>query len=119
MTRETIKADTFKVDHLLPTMTVEEFGAVELEGAMRREERSKECVVARRRRFCTPARARGAHAAVCARRSAKDRVMRLGELHEAGKEDDVAAFEAATVKAREFEDWKDWNPKGRGNTKRM
>lgn len=45
--------------------------------------------------------------------------MRLGELHEAGREDDVAAFEAATLKAREFEDWKDWNPKGRGNTKRM
>ena len=52
-------------------------------------------------------------------RSAKGHVMRLGELHEAGREDDVAAFEAATLKAREFEDWKDWNPKGRGNTKRM
>ena len=44
VTRETIKADTFRVDHLLPTMTVEEFGAAEMAGAMAREERSAEWV---------------------------------------------------------------------------
>ena len=49
------------------------------------------------------------------------RVKGLDELREAGveAEDDEDAYDAATLKARNFDDWADGVPKGSGNTKRV
>lgn len=52
-------------------------------------------------------------------RQGKDHIPSLAELAEAGREDDEAAGDAATLKARNFDDWKDGVPKGMGNTKRI
>ncbi len=46
-------------------------------------------------------------------------VSTLSELQEAGREDDEAAWDAATEKKRGFEDWADGVPFGSGNTKRF
>ena len=60
-----------------------------------------------------------------AEREARERVQAaahvptLSELREAGREDDVEAWDAATEKKRAFEDWADGVPFGSGNTKRI
>jgi hypothetical protein len=50
---------------------------------------------------------------------AKAHVATLEELAAQGKEDDEAAYDAATMRKRGFEDWADGVPKGAGVTKRV
>lgn len=52
-------------------------------------------------------------------KQAEGRVATLTELAETGREDDVDAFDAATMRQRAFEDWADGVPKGAGVTKRV
>lgn len=40
---------------------------------------------------------------------------RYNELYEAGEEDDEALVDAAAIKDREWDNWKDENKKGSGN----
>lgn len=46
-------------------------------------------------------------------------MKKLDELYAAGEEDDEAAHDAATKKAREWDDWCDDHTRGSGNTKRI
>jgi hypothetical protein len=46
-------------------------------------------------------------------------VRTLAELAETGDEDNVALQDAANMRARVYDDWKDGVPKGVGNTKRI
>jgi len=91
MQRETFKDGVFRPFHRPPTMTLDEYAAREMEKLKAREEREK---------------------------AAPPPIKSLVELAEAGLEDDVAAMDAATVKASKWEDWKDDHPKGAGVTKR-
>jgi hypothetical protein len=50
---------------------------------------------------------------------AKSRVLSLDELAAAGREDDEAAHDAATVRRRAFDEWADGVPRGAGVTKRV
>ena len=40
-------------------------------------------------------------------------------MREAEDPDDEEVLERERYKTAAMDDWKDWNPKGRGNTKRM
>lgn len=46
-------------------------------------------------------------------------ILDLKQLHEQGLEDNEELLDKATEKDRNWDDWKDDNPKGRGVTKRF
>lgn len=50
-------------------------------------------------------------------REAKQKEMEA--IREAEDSDDEEVLERERIKASNFDDWKDWNPKGKGNTKRI
>ncbi|GBG24414.1 PP2A regulatory subunit TAP46 [Hondaea fermentalgiana] len=94
-TRETIRSQVFRPSWRQPTMTIEEFAEIEMREAIEREKREKE------------------------NREANPEVLNLKQVHEQGLEDDVEVYDKATEKDRNWDDWKDDNPKGRGVTKRF
>ena len=73
-------------------MSLEEFARRELEEAKRREERQK---------------------------NAPKESRRYEHLHRDGDEDDERLADEATMKDREWDNWKDDNVKGAGVTKRI
>lgn len=90
--RETYRDGVFRPYHNLPTMSLEEFAESEMRQLAEREARAKD---------------------------APRPVLSLNELSEQGLEDDTEATEAAVLKARKWDDWKDGVPKGSGVTKRV
>ena len=90
--REILRDGVFRPDHNLPTMSLEEFARRELEEAKRREERQK---------------------------NAPKESRRYEHLHRDGDEDDERLADEATMKDREWDNWKDDNVKGAGVTKRI
>jgi immunoglobulin-binding protein 1 len=93
--REIYKDGVFKPYHNLPTMSLEEFADKEMKDLREREERSKQDLMN------------------------NPPVLSLNELLEQGLEDDDVKFEASTLKARKWDDWKDGVPKGAGVTKQI
>ena len=49
----------------------------------------------------------------------RDRPRKMKELIEAGEEDDEELVDKATKRDRDWDNWKDMNPKGVGVTKRF
>ncbi len=94
VTRETIKADMFKPSWRQPTMTLEQLADIEMREARDKEERER------------------------AFRAANPEILTAKQLHEQGLEDDLDQADRAAKKDREWDDWKDDNPKGQGVTKR-
>lgn len=94
-TRETIQAQVFRPSWRQPTMSIEEFAEIEMRDAIEREKRAKE------------------------NREANPEILDLKQLHEQGLEDNEELLDKATEKDRNWDDWKDDNPKGRGVTKRF
>eukprot|EP00939_MAST-03C_sp_MAST-3C-sp1_P001745 g1745.t1 len=92
MKREIFKDGVFKPDHRLPTMSLEEFAALEVENAKKRSERAQN-------------RPKGPR--------------RMEQLRKDGDEDDESLADTAALLDREWDDWKDDNPKGSGVTKRF
>ena len=45
--------------------------------------------------------------------------VRMKQLEEMGKEDDLELVDKATKRDRDWDNWKDMNPKGYGVTKRI
>ena len=90
-TRSVVKADVFKARTNGPTMTLEEFADLEMDDALRRAEKEK---------------------------NASRPDMKQKALHENGLEDDVELMDKAAVRDRNWDDWKDDNPKGSGVTNR-
>jgi len=90
--REIFKNGVFRPDHNLPTMSLEEFARLEVAEAKRRSERAK---------------------------NAPKGPRRSEQLHKDGDEDDEALADEAAKLDREWDDWKDANPKGSGLTKRF
>ena len=90
--REILRDGVFRPDQNLPTMSLEEFARRELEEAKRREERQK---------------------------NAPKESRRYEHLHRDGDEDDERLADEATMKDREWDNWKDDNVKGAGVTKRI
>eukprot|EP00752_Nemacystus_decipiens_P004061 g3719.t1 len=86
--KEDVRANVFKPTVALPTMTVEEFGEIELEHARLRQETQKNPPSARRR---------------------------YAQLEVDGDEDDAELVEQAAHHDRAWDDWKDENPRGSGN----
>lgn len=93
VTRETVRADVFKLGHRPPTMSMEDWGDIVTQKRIAREARE--------------------------RKQTEGRTRTLNELVETGQEDDEAAYEAAVERERRMDDWKDGVPKGAGNTKRV
>ncbi|KAL6771215.1 hypothetical protein ACKKBF_B34395 [Auxenochlorella protothecoides x Auxenochlorella symbiontica] len=85
--RQQVRDNVFKPSHILPTMSVEQFGELEARAAAQRAQREEEAARERAR-------------AEAGRRS--------------DDEDDDAA---AKQKERSMDDWKDDNPRGWGNSK--
>ncbi|CAM9796742.1 unnamed protein product [Pylaiella littoralis] len=86
--KEDVRADVFKPTVALPTMTIEQFGDIELERARARQEVEKDPSSARRR---------------------------YKQLEMDGDEDDEDLVEQAAHHDRAWDDWKAENPKGSGN----
>jgi len=95
--QETIKAGVFKPHIAPPTMTLEEFGRLEMEDAIARQRREEE--QAQRR----------------AQEGPETSTRRYNQLHADGDEDDIHLVEQATINDRNWDDWKDHNPRGSGN----
>ncbi|CAK4615352.1 hypothetical protein LEN26_006085 [Aphanomyces euteiches] len=90
MKREVIKGQVFQPGHRLPTMSLQEFADRELEDALERREREKNAPAGPRR---------------------------IAQLEEDGEEDNLTLVDEATYRDREWDDWKDANPRGIGNKK--
>ena len=88
MKRETIRANIFKPTVAPPTMTVEEYGEIAYKKAMERAEREK---------------------------NAPKPDRRYKQLVEDGDEDNEELVDIASKKDRDWDDWKEDNPKGWGN----
>ncbi len=89
--RETIKSTIFGSSIAPPTMSLEEFGDIQLREAIEREQRSQEYA------------------------NSSENVKGLKALEEEGLEDNQDLIEKATIKDRAWDDWKDHNPRGWGN----
>ena len=94
MRREILKSQVFRPSHRLPTMSIEEFGELEVQ-------RMKE------------AKARKA------KEGSKAPDKRIRQLEEAGLEDEIDLVDKATVRDRAWDTWKDEHTKGAGVTKRF
>lgn len=90
--RDEIRSKVFRPGWSQPTMTLEEFGEREYKQAMEREERQKHAEANR-----------------------KNEPRKYEELVRDGMEDDAELVEASTNLDREWDDWKDENPRGSGN----
>nr|CCA20372.1 conserved hypothetical protein [Albugo laibachii Nc14] len=90
MKREFIRAGVFQPGHRLPTMSLAQHAEEQLQEAKERDERQ---------------------------RSAPTPTRRIEQLEEDGDEDDSQLVDQATWKDREWDDWKDANPRGIGNKK--
>eukprot|EP01031_Cornospumella_fuschlensis_P030560 gene30560-36933_t len=88
MSRDTVKAQVFGDRIAPPTMSLEEFADLEMQQALEREQRQQE---------------------------GDGATKRYQQLLQEGLEDDADLVDAATVKDREWDDWKDNNPRGWGN----
>ena len=88
--REAFRAGVFKPSHLLPTMTVEQFGEMEVERMQAEEQRKVDASTEERRRR---------------------------ELSLNGRAEREAEEETALQKQRAFDDFKDANKRGSGNSK--
>lgn len=86
--KEDVRANVFKPTVALPTVTVEEFGEYELE-RMRNQQVKESDPSSIRRRY--------------------------DQLEMDGDEDDEGLVEQAAHQDREWDDWKDMNPRGAGN----
>lgn len=93
ITKEKFMGEVFRPDHILPTMTIEEFGGIEIEEMKKREAKEAE--------------------------EAKFEVMNGKQVREKGLEDDEELSEKARKKDSAWDDWCDDNPKGFGNTQRI
>jgi len=91
--RESFQNGVFKPYHRLPTMTLEEYAEIEMKKLEDQQKREAE--------------------------STQNVILSLNELKEKGLEDETNLDEAATLKARNWDDWKDSVPKGSGVTKRF
>jgi hypothetical protein len=90
--RDEISSGVFRPGWNLPTMTLEELGDIERAGAMRRAEEQRD-----------------------AEAGAMFRPRRYDQLERDGMEDDDGLVEASANLDREWDDWKDENPRGCGN----
>jgi len=88
MTKEIIRANVFQSRIAQPTMTLEEFADIEVANAIAREQ---------------------------AQQDAEGPIRRYNQLVADGDEDDEELVDQATQKDREWDDWKDNNPRGWGN----
>ena len=88
MTKEVIRANVFESRMAKPTMTLEEFADIEVANAIAREQ---------------------------AQEDAEQPVRRYNQLVADGDEDNEELVNQATEKDREWDDWKDNNPRGWGN----
>ena len=73
-------------------MSLEEFGDLQLKDALERQVAEKEAAT-----------------------SSVQTIRRYNQLEEAGDEDDEVLVDAATTKDREWDEWREDNPKGWGN----
>lgn len=96
-TKETIKADVFKPHVPPPTMTLEEFGRLEMEDALQRQRKENEQKEMQKQEGADASR------------------RRYGHLLSEGLEDDADLVDKATINDREWDDWKDNNIRGIGN----
>ena len=94
VTRETLKAGVFKPGWRQPTVSIEEYAKIEVERARERAEREAEA-----------AKEEPEH-------------LKYEQLVERGLEDDEKLLDKATMNDRNWDNWKDDNPKGSGVTKR-
>jgi immunoglobulin-binding protein 1 len=90
--REEIKSKVFRPSWNQPTMTLEQLGEIEYKQAMEREERQKQ---AEAERVHEP--------------------KRYNDLLRDGLEDDSNLVDASAKLDRDWDDWKDENPRGSGN----
>lgn len=90
MRREVFRSKVFQPGHRLPTMSLEEYAEMEIADAQARQEREANAPVAPRR---------------------------YEQLVEDGDEDNMELLDQATEKDRQWDDWKDANPRGIGNKK--
>lgn len=94
--REQLKAQVFRPGWRQPTMTLDELAEIEVRDAMARKQRQD------------------------AAEASDDRPgMKIKELEAAGKEDNLELVDKATQRDRQWDDWKDMNPKGYGVTKKI
>ncbi|OIV98020.1 hypothetical protein TanjilG_16857 [Lupinus angustifolius] len=93
--RERMQAQVFQPGHRMPTMSIEEAGLKEMEIMNKWQERNVRLMEEANSSWHT------------------DSKLRLGQAEEDEDEDD----DAAQDKARAFDDWKDDNPRGAGNSK--
>ncbi|KAL3938053.1 MAG: hypothetical protein SGBAC_006954 [Bacillariaceae sp.] len=94
--RSDVRSKVFQPGWNQPTMSLEEFGEREYQQAMEREERSK-----------------------LAEAEQMHKPRRYKELVRDGMEDDKELVDASAKLDREWDDWKDQNPKGSGNKHAM
>lgn len=90
--RETIKAQVFRPSWRQPTVSLEEYADMEMAQLKEREERQKD---------------------------APQRDQKYHQLLEEGLEDDTELVDKATVRDRDWDNWKDDHPKGAGVTNRF
>lgn len=88
--KEDVRGAVFKPTVERPSMTVEEFGEIELERARQRQAKEKYDKQPSTRRRCD-------------------------QLEEDGDEDNEELVKQATYRDREWDNWKDENPRGAGN----
>jgi immunoglobulin-binding protein 1 len=93
--REVIKSKVFGMSWSQPTMTLQEVAEIEMQQAIDKERREK------------------------AYRAENPEVLSGKELVAQGLEDDEDKADLAAKKDRDWDDWKDDNPKGAGVTKRF
>lgn len=94
--KEQLKAQVFRPGWRQPTMSLEELAEIEVRDAMARKERQ-----------------------VAAEASDDRPGMKMKQLEEAGKEDDLELVDKATQRDRQWDNWKDMNPRGYGVTKKI
>ncbi|CBJ30104.1 conserved unknown protein [Ectocarpus siliculosus] len=90
--KEDVRANVFKPTVALPTMTVEEFGEIELERATERTQQE-----------------------AAAQKDSSSTRRRYDQLEMDGDEDDEDLVEQAAYHDRAWDDWKAENPRGAGN----
>ena len=96
ITKERLKSQVFQQHHRPPTMSLEEFADIEVKDAMERQARQKK-----------------------SENDPNRPGVKMKQLVEMGKEDDEELCDKATVRDRQWDNWKDMNPKGYGVTKKI
>lgn len=104
--RETFKDGVFKPSHRQPTMTIEEFGELEMKKANEMQEKQAAAKLA-------------AKNYVDDNEYASIAPVHYQTLKEQGMEDNIKLVDKSTLKDRAWDDWKDDHTKGAGVTKRF